>query len=372
MKPVISVTAFLLLLEYQVFFSSGPYSLITAAGLVFLCAWLFFGGDQKSALSSDGKENKALKTHEAVAACVYGAVLVLSFFVQPEFALHLAIILVSAILVVGGLSVMEGREKKSSPEAPSRMSSYTVPAIYLCVMNYLLSALIPLTTGYQSILLLSCVILYDLLSKGEKMAAQVKEKKIDPEEAKHALFHSWSKYWNFFLGVWYIISLSVMGNISADQKHFLLFLFLSFLFIVSLRNLVTLKFRTLTGIIFFAAVLTGIDIVAAALWGRNISIFVQSMLIFVGFDIGDFLFHQRHYHELSPQVLLQKCAVYVLLCFYVVQLHYMMTSPFMRIDQAFTAIYNSEKQGYVSTFSAGEDPGATVDVADPENAFRER
>jgi hypothetical protein len=365
MKKALAIIVFFLLLEYQALFSPEVYSLITGAGLIGLCLYMFFTGDQN--ISFDGKKETKARTklgrNEILLATIYGTILILTLLIGEDFGLQLASILVTTIIGVTALSFLEisnnPLKKTGGTFAfhPTVMSSYTIPIIYLCVLNYLLSVQIAQSAAYQSILLLSCLIFFDTANKQEKLAEKIKAREIDEHEFEHQLFHSWIKYWNFFIGIWYVISLRVNGVIAPQQEYFLLFAFMTLLFIFSLRGLNKFTVHELVGVVFFAAFLTILDPLTTKIAGAPLPSYFQALIIFIAFDLGDMYFHQRNYKEATLIYWSQKAALYLLAGIYIAQINFFMVNPQYDLDRIY-ASFLSKGKNEIST--------SVLNVNDPE------
>jgi len=338
MKKIFIIIAFFLLLEYQVFFGQGTYSLVTAIGLIMLCGYEFFTEDKYIFF----REQKLSEYHgteltlaEKMSAAVYGVILILSIIFGSQWGAQFAFILIACVLGVTIFSLIEAQKNKSGkPEGSATlMSNFTIPKFYLYILTYLLSVQISQSFAFQSILLLSCFVLYDLLDHGEKIITKARKGEITRHEFKHSFFHSWSKYWNFFLGVWFFIALRANNQITSEYEYILLFAFMVIFFTLLMKNESTFTLKDFFIIVVFAALLAGIRPLINAFAGNEVPTYVLASLIFVAFDLGDIYFHQREFKETNFKFWTQKAAVYLLMVIYIAQVHFMMTHVTFGIDQ---------------------------------------
>ena len=360
MKKILSIIAFLLLLGYQVFFVKEEYSIVTAVGLIILCTYEFFTEDKaikfKDQQALDPLQQpspKELSFCEKAAAAVYAGILLLSLIFGSGWGAQFALIMVAGVFGVTSLSIIELKKKKSLPVGDSQdsdntwMSSFTIPKFFLYLMNYLLSIQIHQSMAYQSILFLSCFILYDIFDHGEKIVLQANNGKITKHEFKHYLFHRWSKYWNFFLGVWFFISLRANGVISANYEAILLFTFMVIFSTFLLKNEKGFSIGDFLTIVLFSGLLTGLSPLMLVLFGNEIPTYITAAVIFIAFDLSDVYFHIRNFNdkkgqdETSTRFWTQKAVVYLLAAIYISQVHFMMTNPQFQIDQVAASIFQN-------------------------------
>ncbi len=341
MKKVFDLIAFFLLLELQVFLGKGEYSIPVALGLVALSVYEFFT-ENKSILFKDRQslevQKKQLTPAEKAGAAVYGAIVLLCLVFGTNSGAQFAFILIALVL---GITVFFLREKKKIKESDvsTWISSFTIPKFFLYLMNYLLSVQIHGNVAYQSILLLSCFVLYDILDHGEKIAEKANKGQISHNEFKHYLFHRWSKYWNFFLGIWFFIALRANGVIDANYEYILLFTFMIVFFTFLMKNENKFTFRDFSIIVCFSALLAGISPLMMAISNNEIPTYVLAAAIFVAFDLADVYFHEREFKESTMKFWSQKAVVYVLMAVYIGQVHFMMTHALFGIDQVAVSIF---------------------------------
>lgn len=338
MKKIIHIFVFFLLMEYQVFFGKDQYSLVTAIGLVLLCAWQLHKEDKIVAFKNDHDvaAKKELTMGEKIAAGVYAAIIILSFFVGKNFEAEFAFVMIAGILSIVIISIRDIKTQKIT----TWVSSFTIPKITLYLLGYLLSVQIHQNIAYQSILLLSCCILYNIASTREKVVAEAKKGQISHKEFKHFLFHRWSKYWNFFLGIWYLVALRSNGFIGPGYEYLLMFGFMIIYFTFLMKNENIFTIRDFVIIVMGSAVLAGLSPLVTRIFGNEVPAYVLASIILFAFDIGDIYFHQREFNEASIKFWSQKAAVYVLMAIYIVQVHLMMTNTAFSIDQVVASIFH--------------------------------
>jgi hypothetical protein len=334
MKKALEIIAFFLLLEYQVFVGKGEYSIPVAVGLVILCVYEFFT-ENRSIIFRDrqslDRQRKQLNMGEKAAAAVYAGILLLGIIFGANLGTQLAFIMISGIL---GIVIFSLKDKNAKARDVSTwISSFTIPKFYLYLINFLLSVQIYQYAAYHSILLVSCFILYDILNSGEKMAAKANKGDISHREFKHYLFHGWSKYWNFFLWVWFFVALRANGVITAQYEYILLFVFMVVFFTLLMRNENTFSMRDFGVVTLFSALLAGISPLMMAVSKNELPTYVLAAAIFVGFDLADVYFHQREFRESSVKFWSQKAVLYILAAVYISQVHMMMTNGLFGIEE---------------------------------------
>ncbi len=341
MKKVFEMIAFFLLLELQVFAGKEEYSIPVAVGLIILCVYEYFT-ENKSILFKDRQsmevQKKQLTPGEKAGAAVYAGIVLMALVFGTSTGAQFAFILIAMVL---GVTIFSLRQKKNIQQADvsTWISSFTIPKFFLYLMNYLLSIQIQGNVAYQSILLLSCFVLYDILDHGEKIAAKANKGLISQNEFKHYLFHRWSKYWNFFLGVWFFIALRANGVIDANYEYILLFTFMIAFFTFLMKNENGFMFRDFAITVFFSALLAGISPLMMAISNNEIPTYVLAAAIFVAFDLADVYFHEREFKESTMKFWGQKAVVYMLMAVYIAQVHFMMTHSLFGINQVAVSIF---------------------------------
>lgn len=387
MKKALIIFAFFILLEYQAVFSAWQYSPVTGVGLIGLCLYLFLTGEKDYPLESKKTATAAsakakMNGHEITVSVIYGAILLLSILLGGDFGTQLSLIMFITIIGITALSFSRisksaGLQKpgESINLRATAMSSFTLPVIYLCAINFLLSVQIGQNAAYQSILFLSCLVLYASDRKNRVLAAQVKSGKIDRLELEHHLYHGWVKYWNFFLGIWYVLSLRVNGIIVPQQEYLLLFSFMALVFILGLRALNKFTATELVGILFFAAFLTVIDPLALHFSGNYLPVYLQALVICIAFDFGDTYFHNKNFSETPLHLWKQKAVIYLLAAVYIAQLSFLMGNPNFDLTRILGSLQR-ERVTFSSVLSSGADNGTQaqgkIDVIDTENASHAR
>lgn len=392
MKKYLIVLAFFGLLEYQAVFYDVPreaienhwlaYSAVTAIGLIILCLYQLYTGSKDFVKKNPKtKKNKKVQMLEIAAIVLYLAIIAGSSL-TGSFGSQFVIILAATIAGLGGVSVYEVLKRRKEPhkkilifEKPSkvdstRMSAFTIPILYLYVVNFLTAAQIGNNLAFQFILFLSCIILYDNLNKEEQFVQKF-SKKVDDFELRHYIFHRWSKYFDFFLGTWYFTSLHLNGVISLYAMLALMFLYMCIFFTVLLRITYHFNIRDFIGILTMSATLTIIPAMAYSALDWYPPSFIVAAFIFFGFDLGDIYWHSKHFaheHKASLLFWFQKATIYGLVLVFIWQLHQMETNPLMSVDNVYTSVFGAPQQEIV--------PGPTVEpliqVVDMENATHVR
>lgn len=346
MRKFLTIIAFFLLLEYRVFVEKTEYSLIVAIGFIMLCAYEFFADDKPITFreaKKDGRAKVALTFGERAAASVYAIIILLSLIFGSDWGGQFAFVLIAGILGITAMSLIEQKRKKQEGTDENShntwMSSFTIPKLFLYLLNYLLSIQIHESMGYQSILFLSCFILYDLIDRGDKIVAKANKGQISEHEFKHYLFHRWSKYWNFFLGVWFFVALRANGAISAQYEYILLFAFMVIFFTFLMRNENHFTIKDFVTVTFFSALLAGISPLVSSVSGNEIPAYMLAALVFIAFDLCDTYFHQREFRETGLKFWSQKAVVYLLMGIYIAQVHFMMTHAMFGVDQVAASLF---------------------------------
>jgi hypothetical protein len=372
MKKYLSIIAFFVLLEYQVFWGNGGYSAITAAGLVLLCVYELLTEDKKISFRDSKKVahmapaggSKDLKFTEKAAVAVYAAVVAASV-IFGAFGLgqgsQFAFILLGGVLAITAISLRENRElrqqkgagaaaasraaastagsARTTSSATTALSSFTIPKLLIIAMNFLLSTLIHQNFAYQSILILSCLVLFDIFAHGENAVAKAKKGEIAEHEFKHMIFHRSSKYWNFFLTVWFIIALQSNNLISPTIEYLMLFAFMVMFLVFLVETQTGVTKKDFFVIVLLSSLMASLSPLSNKFFGGEIPGYLLASLILVAFDTGSLYFHQREFPEESTtKYWSQKMAVYFLMGIYIAQLNFMMTHSFFGIDQIMASV----------------------------------
>lgn len=365
-------------MEYQVLYGNGDYSPITSLGLIIICLYYvhlagkgFNIKESKISLPKILKKKTNFKDIIKVPYLIIGLYilgLIIPVIVLDDFGFQFISMLVITVIGLASLSFYEIHHSKKSTlqehlikdhlEKPNKMSSFGIPTIFILMINFLLSIQLDKNIAYQFILVLSALILYDLFVKEERYTYLYERKKITAHQLQHYLFHRWSKYLNYFLGVWYFISLENNGIISGNQKLVMLFIF-SVIFLTFIFRM-TAKFtiRDFMGIVMLAVLITFLDPLAELIMNRHLPHYIQAMMLLLMFDIGDIYYHSKRFEDVNANIWMQKTLMYALLTIFIVQLHVMESSPNMDLDSIFSSVTGD-----------GEDRAVKViQVEDTQNA----
>lgn len=362
---------FFLCFEYQAIFSPHEYSLITATGIAFLIIAKYFTTPKNvrsnSLFSLNSKKNNVLGSHEKISAVAYITAMVLCVFLGAGVAMQLAFIMITLIMAMTFFSLKENKlvtEKFQENQVIKNNftfnTNFVLPIVFLCFANYLLSVQIANTFAFQSIILVSTLVLADMVFKENKWMKSLAEGKITDDEFKHLLFYRWSRYWSFFLGVWYFLSLRSNGAITATQSYILIFAFAVIYFILLIREVAVLKIREIFMIALFAFLLTALDPFAMQYLGANIEDYWLAALLFIAFDIGNVYFFQSHVEKIGHSFWSHKAVLYVTAALYVVQINIMMTNPDFSLQSIYSKFFfeKNSQEIYSSILqSSNETPG---------------
>lgn len=329
---------FFLCFEYQAIFSPNQYSVISAVGLILLVVVKFLTTPKnirKNSLFALGtkKENR-LDKYEKISAAAYVTAMGLCVFMGAGVAMQMAFIMIILIMAVTFFSLKEGEEASEQKQEETVVknnftfnTNFIFPIAFLSFVNYLLSIQIAGTFAFQSIIIVSTLVLADMIFKENKWMNLLITQKVTDTEFKHLLFYRWNRYWSFFLGIWYFLSLRSNGVINQNQSYILIFAFAVIYFIFLVREVTVLKPRELFIVTAFAFLLTALDPMALRFLGSNIADYWQAAIMFVAFDIGNVYFFQSHVEKISHSFWGHKAALYITAFIYILQVHIMMTNP---------------------------------------------
>lgn len=225
-----------------------------------------------------------------------------------------------------------------------------IPISLLFLFSFLLSVPLSFSMAFQSMLILSTIILYDVLNKNSKWALEIKNGKLSKDELRHLLFHSWLKYWNFFIGIWFILSLHTNSTLSETQYAFLLFTFIIVYLTVLLTDLGVFKLKDMICVLTAAVLMVGFDAILRQTLGEGFPHYIQAALIVIAFDFGDTWFHRHNFHETSRVFWTRKIVLYSLWTLYIVQIHLMMSTPIFSLQEVYKTL--SLKQNASETYSS--------------------
>jgi len=368
---------FFLCFEYQALFSEHQYSLITAAGLAVLLIAKFVaspqGASTKSLFGKATVRKGSLGLYEKLAAGTYATALILGMIFGAGIALQLAFMMITAIMGVTFFSLKQSRKIETKAQEEKVVSqnltfttNFLLPVVILCLANFLLSAQIDFTFAFQSINIVSTIVLADMLAKENKWTELLEKKEISEDEFKHLLFYRWSRYWNFFLGVWYFISLQQNGVINNMQSYILIFAFSVLYFLFLIREVAVLKFRELFTVIVFALILTALDPLAMKFFGTDIASYWVSALLFVAFDVGNIYFFQSHVETVGRSFWAHKSLLYIVATLYIVQVHIMMTNPNFSLESIYSKFFfeKNASEIYTSVLHTPEPSPPTIITPD--------
>lgn len=364
MTKYIKIALFLGLMEYQVLFTPGQYSPVTAIGLIGLCLLQLYSG------RTGFKEEENKKTDYKsiipggtfIIIVAYAAALLSSVYIFQDFGHQFFFALFVTAIGMIVLSVSEFLKRKkneglSDAGQPNKMGSFTIPIMYVFMINHLISVQLENTLAYQFILVLSALVLYDVFASGTTIAGQYENKEISEHDFHHYLFHRWSKYLNYFLSIWYFLTLRQNGIIDGTQESLIMFtfsvVFLTFIF----RMVAKFTIKDFLTILVIAGTLTALDPLTNMMLGVEIAHFMRAIVLFLFFDLYDIYIHSRNFTDTNNQIWGQKTVIYILVTLFVMQLQVLESNPSMSIENTFTSITEG------NTVSV-----PTVTVDDIENA----
>jgi hypothetical protein len=370
---------FFLCFEYQAVFSPHEYSLITAAGLVILVIVKYLTTAknirQNSLFSLEQKKSAGLGSYEKISATAYIAAMVLCVFLGAGVAMQMAFIMIVLIMAVTFFSLKEGKmvtAKVSEDQVVKANFTFTtnfiLPIVFLSFVNYLLSVQIASTFAFQSIIVVSTMVLADMIYKEHKWMKLLTSEKITDEEFKHLLFYRWNRYWSFFLGTWYFLSLRSNGAINQTQSYILIFAFAVIYFIFLIREVAILKTRELFTIALFALILTVLNPLTIQFLGTEIADYWQAALLFVAFDIGNVYFFQSHVEKVGARFWSHKGALYITAVLYIIQVNIMMTNPEFTLQNVYAKFFfEKNSQEIYSSVLQSQDQSPVTLITTPDN-----
>lgn len=371
---------FFLCFEYQAVFSPHEYSPITAAGLVVLIIVKYLTTSknirQNSLFSLGNKKSEGLGSYEKISATAYIAAMVLCIFLGAGVAMQMAFIMIVLIMAVTFFSLRENKmiTAKISEEQLVKANftfttNFILPIVFLSFVNYLLSVQIASTFAFQSIIVVSTMVLADMIYKENKWMKLLVAEKITDEEFKHLLFYRWSRYWSFFLGIWYFLSLRSNGAINQNQSYILIFAFAVLYFIFLIREVAILKTRELFTIAIFALILTALNPIALQFFGAEIADYWQAALMFVAFDIGNVYFFQSHVEKVGTRFWSHKGLLYITAALYIIQVNIMMTNPEFTLQNVYSKLfYEKSSQEIYSSVLHLQEQSPTQLITTPDNS----
>jgi len=291
------IAAFLALLEYQVFFGGTYYSPITTFGIMCLCLLQLYNCRKGFSFTGDTKKMtvKVSGTSRIVVLIHVLAVLV-GIFVLDDFSDRLFFLLTITVMALLVVSMFETRKKTdaaSKEVQPNKMGSFTIPIMFIYMINHLLSVQIHSILAFQFILITSALVLFDILSIGNKYARQYENGIINTTDFRHYLFHRWSKYLNYFLGIWYFITLQSNGIVDRNYGFLLIFIFTVIFLTFTFRMITRLEIKEFVKITILAFFLTGLDPLLYTITGMEMAPYLRAMVLFLFFDLYDVYIHSK-------------------------------------------------------------------------------
>lgn len=368
MTKYFKLALFIGLMEYQVLLTPGEYSPVTALGLILLCLLQLYSG--RTGFRIDGMMKKIdykaiVPGGTFVIILAYVGALLSSVLIFKEFGHQFFFALFVTLVGVVALSVSEYFKHKKSEQItaahPNKMGSFTIPIIFVYMINHLLSVQLESNLSYQFILVLSALVLYDIFFKGTKFALQFERGEINEHEFQHYLFHRWSKYLNYFLAIWYFLTLRANGIIDASQESLMMFTFSVAFFTFIFRMVAKFTIKDFITIVIIAGALTALNPLISTVMGLELAHFMRAIILFLFFDLYDIYIHSRNFVDTHSQIWGQKTVIYILVTLFVMQLQILESNPGLTIENTYTSITEG------TTVAA-----PTINVSDEENSYKVR
>ena len=344
----------------------GEYSPITSLGLIFLSLYHVFHNSKEFKYKHETENNfvKIVKGAYVILA-IYIIALISSLFLFSEFGDRFIAVLAITCFALIALSVFERQQKgkianldtgeklkKCLPNGlcigkgecdqqllhPNKMNSFTIPILFLYVFNFLLSVQIETNLAFQFLLILSCVILYDRLDKQEKLTADLEAGKITDHELRHHLFHHWIKYLNYFLGLWYFVSLEANGIIDGSQRLFLIYIFTIIYFTLTCRLVTHFTYKCFFFLNIFALLAASSPYLLNFTFRKDLPLYLQILTMYLFYDLEDMFIHSRKFKEVTTQLWQQKLLIFVLVTIFITQLGDIENNPTMEMDVLFSSV----------------------------------
>lgn len=347
---LLKVTAFIILLEYQVIFWNGGYSIVTGVGLAVM-AFFYFLVDIRGFKHEKNmcRESRTSKIKVAVMALLYGGLVSMALAFGQDFGQRLVAILVLqmlALLISNTYSRLKGMILKTNTASeayqPALVSSFTIPATFLFTMNYLIGGLIGHNVAYQFVLIVSTLLFYEILAGRDRLVPMLEKGNINTTEMRHYLFHRWSKYLNFFLGIWFFMLLETHGIVTELEQRMLLFLFLMIFTVHTYGMIKKLNPTYLIGILAGAALVVSLELMLRTVFMGQIPPNIVILIVFVLYDTGDMYIHYREFNDLSRELWSKKAAIYVLMAVFIAQLHVFEQNPRLDFAGVSASVVNGE------------------------------
>ena len=383
MKKLLITTVFFALLEYQEFSGGGEYSLITGAGLLLLLIYLAWSGDGLiSFRKGKAVPQQPMNWQQKLIAVLYTGVLLVQIMLNLgqegafiSFAIFATVGLTLAIIIETNYQNLFQKDHKIAEGPVSIMHNFTQQILHLFLVTFLISVQIHQSAAFQSLLLVSALILYDILNGQEKVDAQIKQGTMSPQAVSHFFFHRWCKYWNYFLQTWYILIMQSNNLITESQTFIVLLCFMVAYFTIQFRNLRSFSLKDFVLISFLATALSGLNPLLQNLTGISLPSYVIAAMLFIFFDLGEVYFHQHEFQETSIKFWSQKATMFLLVTVYVFQIHVLMTDEiagFKNISAMVMSFTGNANQSVQTSVLGAQTSTGKVDVADTENQTHRR
>lgn len=367
------VLLFFLLLEYQVFINPGEHSPLTSLGLIFLSLYHTFTTSKEFKYKNERKPHFIkLVRGSYIILTLYILALISTLFVFDDFGdRFIAVLSVTCVSMIilsvferrikGKIANLDTDKKKCLPNGlclgrgdcdqallhPNKMNSFTIPILFLYLFNFLLSVQIETNLAYQFILVLSTVILYDRLSKQEQLTEQLEKGKITDHELRHHLFHHWIKYLNYFLGLWYFVSLEANGIIDGSQRLFLIYIFTIIYFTLTCRLVTHFTYKCFIFLNIFALLAAAAPYLMNFTFRKDLPLYIQILTMYLFYDLEDMFIHSRKFKEVTTQLWQQKMLIFIMVTIFITQLNEMEKNPKMEMDLIFTSVLGNGAQGTI-------------------------
>lgn len=347
---LLKVATFIVLLEYQVIFWNGEYNVITGVSLAvmaFFCFLVNIRGFKHEKNMCRASRNSKIKV--AGIALLYGGLVGLALAFGQDFGQRLVAILVLqtlALLISNTYPRLKGMILKTNTanEAyqPALVSSFTIPATLLFTMNYLIGGLIGHNIAYQFVLIISAILFYEILAGRDRIVPMLEKGNINITEMRHYLFHRWSKYLNFFLGIWFFMLLERHEIVTEVEQRMLLFLFLIIFTVHTYGMIKKLNPTYIFAILAGATLVVSLELMLRAMFMGQIPPYIVILIVFMLYDAGDMYIHYREFNDLSRELWSKKAAIYVLMAVFIAQLHIFEQNPRLDFAGVSASVVNGE------------------------------
>jgi hypothetical protein len=370
-SKIFNALVFFILLEIQFLYFSDDYSWMIGLGIVLLILhnmYLDYGLCSKLKPEQRSEPIKLSKTSYSI-LLVFLILMIAGFFIFSNFSIWLVSTLLFLVIALGVLIFIEKFNQNKKDDLASEyqvnvMRRYTIPLMFLYLINFLLVVQINGNIASQFILILSVMVVAQMLLSYRNFLVCVEQGTCDYEELKHQLFHRWSKYLNYFLALWYFVSLQINGIVNEQQKILLIFLFSVIYITYTMKMIEHFKLNNFFSIVGFSFLIVLVPSVLDMYFSWNLPIYVQVLLAYIFYDMHDVYVHMMRFKETSFSFWEQKVIVYVLLTIFLSQLHHMEINPKMNLDYVFSSALHSQDAGQIMQ--------PKIDVSDDYNATKVR